>query len=329
MPELEMMSCTTRPSLVSTVLSLAMAAQGTSVANADPPAKPDRRAAAAELFQQGINDLQAGKTAEGCDKLAESVATVPDSGAMGALAECDTALGRLSEAWELWRDLSTSAPTAELRDDAMKNAAALDKRLSRVAIHLRGTAPSNLVVTLNGKPVSAVDATQHRVTPGTLVVVAASPEIEPWTQTLNAKEGATIDIEIPVVESQNAMGRRKRGRLVGLSIVGAGAIVLGIGAVYGGTAYADWRSAADSCGGNTDHCKGLGYASAQSDLASARRAATISSWTTAAGVGVAAAGLLVYLSFRHRTGTESATAWRASPMTGSQRLGVVLTRSLP
>lgn len=317
-------------SLVSTVLLLAVLRAA--VANAAPDEKPapqDRSAAAAALFHQGLADMEAGKIAEGCDKLAASVATMPESGVIGALAECYTVLGKLSEAWEVWRDLSTSAPSAWARDYAAAAAAALDKRLARVTIHLHGAALANLVVTLNGKPVSAVDATEHRVVPGTLLVVAASPEIERWTQTFHARPGATTRIEIPVAESQNELRRRKRAQLISLSVVGAGAAAVGVGAVYGGVAYADWRSAAESCGGTTDHCKTAGYASAQSQLASARRGATISSWSTGIGLGAAAAGLIAYLYFSDPSSAESPRAWRASPMMGSQVLGVMLTRSVP
>jgi len=315
--------------LVSTAALLA--ALGAPIANAAPPATPDadeHRAAAAALFQQGIDDLQAGKTAEGCRKLAESVATIPDSGAMGALAECNTALGNLADAWALWRDLSASAPTPELRADAANNAAALDRRLARVAIHLRGAAPPNLVVTLNGKPVSAVETTEHRVTPGTLVVVAAAPEIERWTRRFDARQGATVAVEIDVTESQDTMVRRRRGRLIGFSLVGVGVAGLVVGGVYGGIAYSDWRSAAASCGGDVDHCKTAGYARAQSQVASTRHAATIASWSSAIGLGIAVAGALVSLSFRTPAVGES-TAWRASPMAGAHTLGIALTRSLP
>jgi len=318
-------------SLVSTAALLA--ALGGPLANAAPPTAmgaDDRRAVAAALFQQGIDDIQAGKTAEGCRKLAESVATMPDSGAMGALAECDTALGNLADAWALWRDLSSSAPTPELRADAANNAAALDRRLARVAIHVRGAAPPNLVVTLNGKPVSALDASEQRVAPGPLVVVAAAPEIEGWTRRFDARQGATVQVEIDVAESQDTMVRRRRGRLIGLSLVGAGAATLAVGAVYGGIAYSDWRSATRTCGGDIDHCKTAGYVSAQRQIASSRHAASIASWSSAIGLGTAAIGALVTLVFRTPTVDEhTATAWRASPMAGAQTLGIALTRSLP
>jgi hypothetical protein len=315
-----------KPSLVP--IALVLAVLGAPVATAAP--KQDRRATAAALFEQGIKDMQAGKTSQGCDELAESVATLPDSGAKGALAECDTALGRLSDAWELWRDLASSAPTAELRNDAARNAAALELRLARVALHVRGAAPAELVVTLNGKPVSPGAVTEHRVDPGTLVVVATSPDTDPWTRTFKAQEAAAIEIEIPLVLSRDVVRRHQRGRLIGLSLVGAGAVALGVGAVFGGVAYSDWHSATDSCGGTTDHCKTAGFTSAQSNLDRARTAASISTWTVGAGSLAVATGLIVYFSLRDAApSAESASAWRASPLAGSQTLGIMLSRSLP
>jgi hypothetical protein len=302
---------------------------GASVAHAAPKSEDqDRRAAAAALFQQGLQLMESGKTAEGCDKLAESIATLPDSGAKGALAECDTTLGRLSEAWDLWHDLAVTAPTAELRADAANNAAALDRRLTRVVLRVRGVAPSDLVVTLNDKPVRADSATEHRVVPGTLVVVAESPEIERWTRTLSAKAGATLEVDIRAEVSHSLVHRRHTGRLIGLSLAGVGALSIGVGAVFGGLAFSDSRSATSSCGGDTAHCKSSGYVSAQSDLSSARRSATISSWAVGGGLTVAATGMILYLVFRDPRPTESA-AWHAAPMTDAQTVGLVLTRSLP
>jgi hypothetical protein len=310
---------------------LALAALGARVATAAPKAvDPQARKAAAEaLFQQGIEALQAGKTAEACDKLAESVATIPDSGAKGALAECYTTLGHLSEAWELWRDLTSSAPTADLRADAAKNAAALDKQLARVVIHVRGAVPNGLVVTLNDKPVVATSADEHRVTPGSLTVVAESPEIERWTQTLTARPGEKLDVDIRALVSRTAMAHRHRGRVIGLGFVGAGALAIGVGTVFGGLAYADSRSASSSCGGDTGHCKSAGYASAQRDLDSARSRASISTYAFGAGVLAAATGAIIYFVYREPTYAESATAWRAAPMADSQTVGLVLSRSLP
>jgi len=306
---------------------LLLAVLGAPVATAAPK---DRKATAAALFNQGIKDMQAGNTAKGCDELAESVSTLPDSGAKGALAECDTLLGRLSDAWELWRDLASSAPTAELRDDATKNAAALELRLARVAMHVRGVAPSDLVVTLNGKPVSVGAVAEQRVDPGTLVVVATSPDIERWTHTYKAEEGAAIEIEIPMQASGAVISRHRLARVAGLSLMGVGAGAIGVGAVFGILASSSWRSAKASCGDTPEHCKTVGFTSAQHDLDSARSSATISTWSIGLGSAVVVTGLLVYLSGRGGSpAAESATAWRAAPLAGPQTLGIVLARSLP
>jgi hypothetical protein len=318
-----------KSSLCSMVLVFAVL--GVRVADAAPK-KSDaeaRKAAAAALFQDGLEAMQAGRTAEGCDKLAESVATIPDSGAKGALAECYTAIGKLSESWDLWRELANSAPTAELRDDASKNAAALDKRLARVVINVRGAVPAGLTVTLNDKPVAAVSTTEHRVTPGKLTVIAESPEIERWSQTLTAKEGEKLDVDIHAVVSRSSVAHRQHGRKLGLVVGGVGVLAIGVGAVFGGLAYSSHNSAESSCGGDVEHCKSAGYLSAQSDLDSARSRATISSWAVGTGLVAAATGAIIYLVYSEPRHAESATAWRIAPTGDSQSVGVSLSRSLP
>ncbi len=313
---------------------LSIAALGARLASAAPAtsdldARKAAAATAAALFQQGLEDMQAGRTAEGCSKLAESVATIPDSGAKGALAECYTAVGRLSESWALWRDLASSAPSAELRDDAAKNAAALDKRLARVVIRVGGAVPPGLVVTLNDKPVSAASTEQHRVTAGSLTVVAESPEIERWSRTFTASEGATLEVDIHTVTARRWLQHRRRGRLIGLSIAVAGTAALGVGAAYGRSAYSSANSAESSCGGDTDHCQSAGYVAAQAHLSDARHAATISSWAVGTGLAVATTGVILYLVYRDPRRAESATAWRAAPMADAQTVGLALSRSLP
>jgi hypothetical protein len=281
------------------------------------------------MFQDGIRDLEAGKTAEACDKLTESVATLPDSGAMGALAECDTTLGRLSEAWELWHELSSSAPSRDLRDDAAKNAAALDQKLVRVTLHLVGEAPRDLAVTLDDKVVRSDETTEHRVSPGAVTVVASSPDIDRWTRTIDAQPGTAIKIDIALVASHRAVSRRHRARLLSLSLLGAGALGVGVGLVFGGLAYSDWHSAKDSCGGDVDHCKGAGYFTAQSQQSDAHDRAKVASWSTGIGLGLATAGVVVFLAFRNSPAFESVAAWHPAPIADSQTVGLSLTRSLP
>jgi hypothetical protein len=308
---------TSRLSLVVILL----VALGAPVARAAPQ---DRKAAASLLFEKGIADMQAGNIERACNELSESVATWPDSGAKGALAECDTALGRLSEAWALWQDLAKTAPTAELREDAAKNAAALDQRLVRVVMRVRGTAPATLVVTINGKPVRALANVEPRTEPGTLVVTATSEDTAPWTQTLHAEGGTTLTLEIPLLRRAAVHGRRSR---LGLSLIGAGVIGVGVGAGFGIAAASKWNKASEACDGNTERCPITGVASAQESFDQAHRAATISTWSTGIGAAMAAVGLFLY--FRSGSETQVATALRISPLVDSQTTGLVVAGSLP
>ena len=308
----------------SLLLIVLLAALRAPIAGAEPP---NRQATAQALLERGREDLQAGNLEQAFRELAESVDILPDSAARSALAECHLALGRLPEAWALWHDLAGSAPTAELRDEAARNAAAVDQLLARVAVRLRAAAPADLVVTFNGKAVNLRELTARRLPPGTLVVAAMSPETQPWTRTFQLEAGTALELEIPLVPSPRAVGRQQIVKGIGLSLTGAGTIAIGTGAVFGIVAYSDWRSASSACGGNTDHCKSAGFASAQRDLDAARRAARISSWSTGIGTTALALGLLVY--YLRDTGPETATAWRASPLVGAQTVGIVLSGSLP
>lgn len=310
---------TSRLSLVVVLL----VALGAPVARAAPQ---DRQAAASLLFEKGIADMQAGKTERACDELAESVATWPDSGAKGALAECDTALGRLGEAWTLWQDLAESAPTAELREDAAKNAAALDHRLVRVVMRIRGVVPATLEVSINGKPVRVVANVEPRAEPGTLVVTATSADTAPWTQTFHADSGTTLTLEIPLLRSATTDHGRRSKRL-GLSLIGAGVIGLGVGAGFGIAAASQWNKASEACDRNTERCPITSVARAQKNFDQAHRAATVSTWSTGIGAALTAVGLFLY--FRSAPETQVASGWRISPVVGSQTTGLIVSGSLP
>src|SRR5262249_47552094 len=152
-------------------------------------------------------------------------------------------------------------------------------QFARVTVRLRRPAPANLVVTFNREPVNLREPGARRVYSGTLVVTATSPETEPWTQTFRLERGTEAEIEVPLAAAARVVSKRQSHQLIALSLSSAGAAAIATGVVFGAVSYADWRSAANACGGNTDHCKGSGFASAQRDLDAARRAARISSWT--------------------------------------------------
>src|SRR5215471_8648002 len=92
-------------------------------------AAADSHAEAVVLFDQGIKDMKAGQLDKACPELQASLALVKDSGTKGALARCHGLAGRIASAWLLWRELSDTAPSAELRGDAAAQAGKLERRL--------------------------------------------------------------------------------------------------------------------------------------------------------------------------------------------------------
>src|SRR5205823_12288581 len=94
---------------------------------------------------------KAGNTEAACKELAASLAKHEDSGTKGALAVCDTKLGKIATAWQYWKDLADTAPNEGLKADAAKNAAALEPRLPKYTV--KAPPIAGLVVTVNGSPV--------------------------------------------------------------------------------------------------------------------------------------------------------------------------------
>lgn len=283
----------------------------------------DRQADAAARFEQGIKDLQAGNLDRACKELADSNALWPDSGAKGALAECETARGKLASAWGLWHELATSAPTAELRDDAAAHAAQLEPRLPHAVVVLRPAAPAAIRLTFNGQLVNPRSRGAIPVDPGPLIVRAEASGAAPWTHTFQVAEAATIEIDVPIEEHSNA---RQRRHWIGLSIGGLGLGMVGVGAVFGHGASAAWDRAATACGGSTDRCQSAGATQAQTELNDARTSATRATFLVGFGAAALAAGIIVYVTAP--SDERPRRAVRVEPMLSHGAVGLVVSRSL-
>jgi hypothetical protein len=162
------------------------------------PALADAQAEAIALFDQGVKDLKAGDFAKACKELAASFDKVPDSGTKGALALCYTSLGRVATAWQMWRDLADTAPTAVLRKDAQKKADKLAPRVPHYLVKLKAPTPG-LVVAVNGGKVDPSVGLPLPIDPGKVSVTADAPGYESWTAELTAVEGGQLDIEVPAL----------------------------------------------------------------------------------------------------------------------------------
>ena len=289
-------------------------------------ARADAPAEATALFEQGIKDMQGGNLEAGCKELAASLARFSDSGTKGALATCYTRQGKVTSAWNLWKDLADTAPQADDKADAARNASQLEPRLPHFVIKLAGAAPAGLVVTVNGNPADPSLGVPLPVDPGPVSATAHAPDHKDWSQTFQASEGKVVTIEVPalpelpkappsltpptgpspgpmtglpngpIVLREDNSGSRHSRHVIGASFGIIGLLAVGGGAFFGSRASSQWSGAKSLCNGDVVNCPQGSIPMAQTQVNDAKSSALIS--TIGFGVGGAAilTGAILYLS---------------------------------
>lgn len=277
-------------------------------------ARADDQATAVALFDEGQKEMKAKNFDKACKAFAASLALVPDSGTKGSLARCYTELGKVASAWGLWRELSDTAPTPKLREDAAQRAKKLEPRLPKYSLKVIAPTPG-LAVTVNGTPVDPTVEVAVPIDPGPLSVSARATGHVVWTRDETAKEGAAIVIEIPALQREGsgtstgtqppvppmpiddrARKRKSRHRL-GLVIgAGAGGAALVVGSVFGFRARSQYADAKDTCGGSIEDCDPARVMDAQAQVDDARGSGTISTVMFVAGGVFAVTGVVLYMT---------------------------------
>jgi hypothetical protein len=288
------------------------------IALAAAPAIADPHAEAVALFDQGIKDMKAGRLDRACPELQASLDLVKDSGTKGALARCHGLAGRVASAWLLWRELTDTAPTAELRADAAAQAARLEPRLPRYTIRIATPTP-RLAVQLNGRTVSAKVPVAVPIDPGKVAVTASERDgdrivSEIWKREYTAVEGQALTIEIPALAplrdppvvapvkpapapGSDALADRRHTRLVIAVVLGG----VALGGAGGGTAFgldarAKYSDARRLCGGVVAQCIPDQVASSQKRVDAARTAAMRSNLLFGAAGAAAVAAAIVWFT---------------------------------
>lgn len=307
------------------------------------PAMADPHAEAVVLFDQGIKDMKAGRLDKACPELQASLDLVKDSGTKGALARCHGLTGRLASAWLLWRELTDTAPTAELRADAAAQAARLEPRLPRYSIRIAAPSP-RLVVQINGRKVSTSMPLAVPVDPGKVSVLAGEREgdravSETWKHEYTAVEGQTLTIEIPALarlpeavveapppparpaEPDPIAARRHTRHVIALVIGGVALGAAGGGALYGLDARSKYREAKKLCGGVVAECIPEQVERSQQRVDAARTSATRSNILFGAAGAAAIAATIVWFT----APSPERKGVALTPAVDSGSVGVALT----
>jgi hypothetical protein len=283
------------------------------------PAAADREAEAVALFDQGLKDMKAGHLEKACSELQASLQLVKDSGTKGALARCHGRVGRIASAWLLWRELSDTAPTAELRADAAAQAGKLERRLPRYTIKLAGPTPG-LIVQVNGREVAVDVPVAVPIDPGTVAVTAVGRDGErattrSWSHEYTAVEGQSLAIEIPVLDplpvvrpprdtrpprptppaiDPELAARRHRRHVAALVVGGVALGAAGGGTAFGLQAHARYDDARRLCGGAINPCNPDQVTSAQRRVDASRRSALYSNIAFGAAGAAAVAAVILW-----------------------------------
>lgn len=315
--------------------SIALALAATAFAR---PAFADSHAEAVVLFDQGIKDMKAGLLDKACPELQASLDLERDSGTKGALARCHGLAGRIASAWLLWRELTDTAPTRELRADAAAQATRLEPRLPRYTITLARPTP-NLIVQINGRRVATNVPIAVPIDPGKVTVTATGRDgdrtTETWTHDYTAVEGQTLAIEIPALTARPAAAvvarpvepspptteladRRHRRHVIAIVLGGVALGATGGGTLFGLDARSTYADARSLCGGAIRECDPAQVPASQHKVDDARTAATISTAMFGAAGAFAVAAALVWV-----TAPES-TAVAVVPSAGPGSIGLAL-----
>ncbi|WP_437288488.1 hypothetical protein [Sorangium sp. So ce406] len=288
------------------------------------------------LFEEGRRLMEAKSYAEACPKLAESQRLRPGTGTLLNLALCNEALGRTATAWGQFKEAlfaSKKEGNAAREAFAQEHISALEPRLSRIQLNAEGT--PGLLIRVDGHDIPAAAlGTPIPIDPGAHEVEATAQGYSVWSTTVQVGDSADLKtIAIPKLQPAPpekvaapegpAPGGTSGGtggeglRTAGFVIGGAGAAVLGVGAVFGILAAGQASDAEkDQALCPNQQCTPLG----RKEIDAAETKALVS--TIGFGVGVAALGagaILVLTSGPSRTeGARAAGARHGSAGGGVQ-----------
>lgn len=263
-------------------------------------------ALAETLFREGKELMRKGEYKAGCTKFADSQKLDPKTGTLANLAACHERIGATATAWAEFTLVVQQAARqkqTEREQYAKERVAALEKQLARVTVILDAPA-SGIEVKLGERVVPpAAFGTPFPVDPGDYELLAKAPARRPWSSRVVIAPGpSSLVVHVPALEaaprpperpsSRNIVASRDGStqRTAGWIALGAGAVGIGVGALFGVRTF-DKRDEGDAlCQGRLCSQEGLDRHE------EAESAATISTIAFGVGAGAAVAGAVLLIT---------------------------------
>jgi hypothetical protein len=272
------------------------------------------------LFDEGTALMNAGKYAEACPKLEQSLKLDPGVGGMLWLADCYERAGRTASAYNQYKaaeKLAADTKDPKGRDKvANKHAAALEPKLSKLILMPPTPLPAGLEITRDGEK---VDVTQLGVAiivdPGAHAIVVNAPGSKRWEKNVDVPpDGGTASVVLVVVSETKVEAPPPPPepsdpgtplRIGGLVVAGVGLVGVGLGTAFGVIASGKLSdsNADNHCDAqNTCDATGLGLRS------DAQSAATISTVGFIAGAVLIAGGITMFVLAPKKSPAQTALA---------------------
>jgi hypothetical protein len=285
----------------------------------DAPAQAAGRA----LFNEGVALFNKGEFEAACPKFEASLKQFPGIGTRGKLAECYEKVGRYASAYQAYREvaqLATRTGDPAREQVASERAKGLEPKLSYVTVVLP---PANdvtgIVIKRNGREVERAKlGAAEPVDSGAVAIDVTAPGRKPYSGHINVMQGLSVKFEIPALAPEASVvapapapaptpaspppqeGAAVHGdppswqKPVGLVLIGAGVVGLGVGSILGLSAKSKYDGAFE--GGGCDSATKACDAQGQSAVDSAHSTATVSTVVFAAGAVLGVAGVVVLLT---------------------------------
>lgn len=162
----------------------------------------ENRAAAQVLFDQGKDLSKNNKFAEACPKFEESQRLDPRISTQFKLADCFEHIGKTASAWANFLDVASATKVAGQADReqvARDRASAIEKKLSRLTIHVDGASTPGLKVLRDGSEVGhALWDTAVPIDPGQHRLMASAPGKQSWEGTFTVgAPSASVTMTVP------------------------------------------------------------------------------------------------------------------------------------
>jgi tetratricopeptide (TPR) repeat protein len=275
----------------------AAAPSGAALENAGADAAADDGLNARKLFLEGRALLERGQAQAACQLLERSHQLAPTLGTLLNLGLCHRYSGRLATAHDYYRRaevMATLAGDTERREFAHNEAAAIAAQRATLTLRVSGDPAVALDVRLDDvseprevweRPMF-IDAGEHRISvqapdapdqpgwQGVVTVVDGGrhllviPDLRPQSAEANAapEMAAPLSVRALATRAEPAAAAAEpktdsglnAGRVVALSLAGAGLAALGVGLAYGVAAHSSYSKSVSLCQPDTDVCTSRG-----------------------------------------------------------------------